>query len=92
MFIRKLSISLLMFLFLSLFFIGCDGDTDTGAKNDKTGIRTSDSGIQPLSGLEIGDRVIDVSWEWGYRSSSNYTGSGELNASVRFYRRNRRAV
>ncbi len=31
------------------------------------------SGIQPLGDLNIGDRVVDSSWEWQFRSGDDYT-------------------
>ncbi len=34
------------------------------------------SGTQPISELAIGDKVVDNSWEWEFRSGSDYSGTG----------------
>lgn len=33
---------------------------------------------KPVTGLEIGDRVVDTTWEWEYRTGSNYSGTGKI--------------
>ncbi len=34
------------------------------------------SGTRTLDSLEIGDRVVDKSWEWEHRTGSDYSGTG----------------
>ncbi len=72
---------LFFILFIQIIILtGCAGD-DNQADNHDGGAAGGEPGIQQLisiDNLHIGDRVVDSSWEWGYRTNSNYTGSGEL--------------
>lgn len=31
------------------------------------------SNIQPISNLKVGDKVVDPSWDWHFRTGENYT-------------------
>jgi len=37
-----------------------------------------ENGTIPVGELTIGDRVVDPSWVWEFRTDRNYTGSGEV--------------
>jgi len=39
---------------------------------NKTRIIDAKAGNMPISSLEVGDRVVDLSWEWEYRTKDNY--------------------
>jgi len=46
---------------------------------DGTYLIDSETGTIPLSSLSVGARVIDPTWEWEFRSGSNYSGAGNLS-------------
>ncbi len=37
---------------------------------------------QPLVNLSIGDRVVDPSWQWEFKTGSGYSGSGETHPVI----------
>ena len=37
-----------------------------------------ESGTTPLGDLPIGALVVDPTWKWEFRTSSSYTGNGEM--------------
>jgi len=42
----------------------------------------AEGGTMALSDLEIGSRVVDPSWQWGFRTEQDYTGGGEIKAVI----------
>jgi len=64
---KTVCLFMLMFFFLLAFFsFGC-----TSPEEEQISTR-------PIIEMEIGDRVIDESWEWEHKPYDNYTGSGEI--------------
>ncbi len=49
----------------------------TAAVGGMEASRVEASGTRTLGSLEIGDRVVDLSWEWEHRTGDDYSGSGE---------------
>ncbi len=61
---------------------GIRDDNDTGqpeieAMEDADYLFDFDSGEIFLSDLEIGDRIVDLSWSWEFRNEAGYLGHGE---------------
>jgi len=40
--------------------------------------RAAVTAVQPIEGLEVGDRVVDNSWSWEHRTDGGYHGTGEI--------------
>ena len=49
---------------------------------DGTYVIDNETGTIPLASLSIGARVIDPSWEWEFRTASNYSGTGGLSSVI----------
>jgi hypothetical protein len=45
-------------------------------------VNAQEDPTMPLSGLGIGDRVVDRSWKWEFRTGYNYSGNGEVKEVV----------
>ncbi len=64
----------------------CVSGCQTAAKNicSVAGIKTYmldyQSGTIPLADLAIGSRILDLTWQWEYRTGNNYTGTGNKKA------------
>jgi len=75
---------ILLVLVICLFNVGGCGSeegTDTGTNNGTTQNGAAESLIS-ISQLDIGDMVVDGTWEWGHRVGENYSGSGEQKPVV----------
>ena len=78
------------FLIITLWFcvclisvVGCapEEETKTATKNGEKPSQELGAMI-PISHLEVGNKVVDSSWEWGHLVGENYSGSGERKPVV----------
>ncbi len=49
----------------------------TAATGGMEALRVEVSGTHTLGSLDIGDKVVDPSWEWEHRTGDDYSGTGE---------------
>lgn len=53
------------------------GQPEIDVLEDADYLFDADSGEIFLSGLEIGDRIVDLSWSWEFRNEAGYSGQAE---------------
>ena len=67
---KYLPVALLAILLLAILVAVCDSGVEA-------------SGSQVLNDLEIGDKVVDTSWEWQFRTGNDYTyQTGDLTKPI----------
>ena len=68
----RLLLSVILFMIAAVVFV-FNGGSDVAAREEQT---------IPISELAIGDRVVDRTWSWEFRTGTRYSGSGEIREVV----------